>query len=379
MRVCFFGTFEEDYPRNQILLKALQIAGYETVLIHHDIWRNKIHKTHIIRRVWGLILIALKLLLIYPWLIIRYLCAPKHAVVLVGYPGHLDTVIIKWFAALKRTPVLWDAFISLYDSAIDDRKLVRTKSLTSHALFALDRLACQSADKIILDTDGHIRYFSSAHRIPLSKFVRIYAGAEDDLFLPSKAGSAANDKPYFRILFVGKFTPLHGIQTIIAAAEILKSDRDMMFDLVGTGQLFSEIQNMVNEKKMENVSLPGWVPYRALPDLIQNCDVCLGIFSDSPKLNRVIPNKIFQALATKKPVVTAETDAVKELLRPGKDVLTVPPQNPEALAQLLTELKKHKKLRDQTAESGYNTFHQHADLLKISEELQHTIREMVFL
>lgn len=43
-------------------------------------------------------------------------------------------------------------------------------------------------------------------------------------------------------MFIGKFIPLHGIEKIIETAGILKSETDIIFTLVGLGQLRSEIE-----------------------------------------------------------------------------------------------------------------------------------------
>ena len=55
-----------------------------------------------------------------------------------------------------------------------------------------------------------------------------------------------------------------------------------------------------------------------------HADACLGIFGTSPKARAVIPNKVYDALACARPVITADTPAIAELLRPDVEVMVWP-------------------------------------------------------
>ena len=84
--------------------------------------------------------------------------------------------------------------------------------------------------------------------------------------------------------------------------------------------------------------------------------VCLGIFGTSPKARRVIPNKVFQALACGVPVVTAETPAARELLRDGESALLVPPADPDALVHALRRLAAEPELARRIAGGGLTAY-----------------------
>ncbi len=72
---------------------------------------------------------------------------------------------------------------------------------------------------------------------------------------------------------------------------------------------------------------------------IQQADICLGIFGDSDKAGRVIPNKVFQILNAGKLVITRDSAAIRELLDPGMEgVFLVPPANPLSLAKTITKV-----------------------------------------
>jgi glycosyltransferase involved in cell wall biosynthesis len=78
------------------------------------------------------------------------------------------------------------------------------------------------------------------------------------------------------------------------------------------------------------------VDYSELVDWIHRADICLGIFGDSEKAARVIPNKVFQILSTGTPLITRDSPAIRELLDPEMPgVLLVPPKQPDALVDAL--------------------------------------------
>src|SRR4029453_511297 len=149
-------------------------------------------------------------------------------------------------------------------------------------------------------------------------------------------------------LFVGKLIPLHGIDTILAAARLTP---ELPFRIVGSGQLESLLDD-----RPANVEWAPWVEYRELRDEHSRAGVALGIFGTSSKAARVIPNKAFQALACGTPLVPADPPAARELLTDGKDALLVPPGEPAALAAALRRLAADDGFRTRLGFDGIGTY-----------------------
>src|SRR5947208_906821 len=126
------------------------------------------------------------------------------------------------------------------------------------------------------------------------------ASAEVRVFRPGWSPQAP-----FTCLFVGKLIPLHGVETILAAA---RAAPELRLRLVGSGQLEALL-----DERPANVDWIHWVEYERLPDELHRAGCALGIFGTSDKAERVIPNKAFQALACGTPLVTADTPAAREL------------------------------------------------------------------
>ena len=223
MRIIFWGTYDTGKPRNRILLEGLRRSGVEVIECRTDIWSGVEDKSQV-KGLLSKISFLLRWLFSYPSLIFRYLCLPRHDVVFVGYLGQLDVLILWPFAMLRRTPIAWDAFISLYDTVVCDRKMVSKNHPLALALYCWEWLACKAADLVILDTRSHANFFVDKFHISAEKTGAIPVGAEEERFYPlSSPPSTEKPSPITTLLFYGQFIPLHGIGTIIQAARIRRT------------------------------------------------------------------------------------------------------------------------------------------------------------
>jgi glycosyltransferase involved in cell wall biosynthesis len=272
--------------------------------------------------------VLLRWLFAYPGLIWRYLRVAPHDAVLVGYMGHLDVLVLWPFARLRGAPIVWDAFLSLYDTVVEDRKLIGRANPLAWFLFVWEWLACRCARIIVLDTRAHADYFATRYGLKAGRTAVVFVGAEPEAFPPRGSKNRGNGK--LTVLFYGQFIPLHGIATIVRAAQKAHGEA-IRWQLVGRGQEEARIRGLLAEAPADLEWRP-WVDYAELGKHIAGADICLGIFGDSDKAARVIPNKVFQILSAGAPLITRESPAIRELLdgeRPG--VYLVPPADPEAL------------------------------------------------
>lgn len=259
--------------------------------------------------------------------------------VVVGYPGHLDLGAAR--KAAGRRPVVFNPLVSLADTLVDDRGRFRPGSLPARVLRSIDRRAFRAADLVVADTAAQANLFETlgARRVAVC-----FVGAEDRLFQPGWSPTAE-----YTALFVGKLIPLHGLETILAAARLTP---DVRFRVVGSGQL-----DRLLDDRPANVEHVPWVEYEELPAELHRASCALGIFGTSSKAARVIPNKAFQAIACGTPLITADTPAVRELLRDGESALLVPPGDPEALA---SALRRVADLGPALSAGGRATYEAHA-------------------
>ena len=329
MRVVTWGTYDTGKPRVRILLRGLRENGVELTECHRELWGGIEDKSQL-AGVFPKMRMALRWLVAYPILIWRYLQLPRHDVVLVGYLGHLDVLVLWPFARLRRVPVVWDAFLSLYDTVVNDRQLVSARNPLAKMLFAWEWLACRAANYVLLDTRAHADYFVSTFAIPPERTGNVLVGVEPETFYPEASKPENTDGPLV-ILFYGQCIPLHGISTILQAAQAA-DDLPIHWILVGQGQEEQKITDLLQRNPSSNIEWIPWVPYERLIEYIWRSDICLGIFGSSGKAGRVIPNKVFQVIACAKPLITRDSPAIRELLGPDMPgVYLINPGDAEAL------------------------------------------------
>ena len=172
-------------------------------------------------------------------------------VVLVGYPGHLDLAAARRVA--RGRPVVFNPLVSLADTFVSDRRQVPPR-------LRCPRGRSPRSTGARSGPPTSRRRHASQRRLP-RRARRTAAGADRPLprrrrgaRLPARLVSRQDP---FTFLFVGKLIPLHGLETILAAA---REAPELRIRLVGSGQLEALL-----EARPPNVEWVRWVEYDAAP------------------------------------------------------------------------------------------------------------------
>ena len=337
MRVLYFGTYERDYPRNAQVISALRSAGVDVVEHHEPVFEAR-------RDNWA-VRWSVAFRLFIAELRLRFSNHDVFDVVLVGYPGHFDVPHARRVAGKR--PLVFNPLISLHDTLVGDRSRFRQGLFTARVLWVVDRRALRIPDLVVADTEANADFLAQLGELPRERVQVCLVGAEDRLF----HSGWRPDEP-FRVLFVGKLIPLHGVETILEAARLAP---ELEVRVVGSGQL-----NGTMENRPPNVEWVEWIQYDDLPREYWGAGCALGIFGTSDKALRVIPNKAYHALASGAPLITADTPAARELLLDGENALLVPPGDPAALAEAMRRLAADPELARTLSRGGLAVYEEQA-------------------
>lgn len=333
MTICFFGMYAPRYSRNWVLLKGFRQNGVEIIKCNdrsHFLWGF---------RYWKLLR---KFIEVKGW---------NCDVIFVGFPGQTDVPLAWILGKIFHKAIVFDAFISIYNSLVFDRKNFSEKSWKARLWWFVDWLSCFLADRVILDTNEHIKYFVKTFKIKQEKFIRVFVGTDTDVFRPRRSEMHRN----FLVGFHGSYLPLQGIGIIIEAARSLQKRKDIKFSLLGDGIERKKIEEMIGKYHLTNVQLLDPILYEKLPGFISANDIYLGgPFGNNSKSKMVIPNKVYEAMAMGKPVIIGSSPATKELFSDQVHCLLVEQNNPKQLVRAVLALQRNKELRVKIASGGYN-------------------------
>ena len=341
---------QPDYTRDRVVAKALRRAGADVV----DLGDRRRFPAR-----W--------------WTSARAIRRQSLDAVVVSTLSHADVPVDRLLASWPRVPVVFDASIALYESMVEARGVTRAGTPTAWWLALQDRLACRLADHVLVDTDAHRSYLSARTGTPAARFTRVWLGTDDDVVRPRPRPAGGP----FRVLFYATYSALHGAEHIVRAAALLPRDSDLEVLMVGSGHTDLAVRRLADELGVRTIRFLARVPFADLPGMIASTDVCLGIFGTIAPAARVIPFKVFDALAMARPVVTADTPAAREALVDGVHCRLCPPGDPAALAGAILALRDDADAAAAMARRGHDLYRERFSIDAQSRDLGAAFRVLV--
>jgi glycosyltransferase involved in cell wall biosynthesis len=342
MKLMWLGTYERDYPRARVLIEGLREGGAEVVERHRPVWERERHKAGAFLRPVPLARASGRFAAAWAGLAVEGAREPGVDAIVAGYLAQPDVLPAWCVARARRVPLVADMMISLADTLGGDRAMAGR--LGAAGLAGIDRAAVRAADLVLADTAAGADWLAARFGVPRARVAVVPVGAEPGRFpaLPPPDGPPT-------VLFYGKLAPLHGVATVLAAA---RRPGVPPVRLIGDGQLGPWLRGELARDRPTGLSWERWVPYEDLGGAVGRAAICLGVFGGSEKAARVVPNKVWQAMAAGRPVVTADTPAVREVLEDGRSALLVPPGDADALAAALVRLGGDPALRARIGSAG---------------------------
>lgn len=284
--------------------------------------------------------------------ICRFLFSKKPDRIYIPYPAVFLLFFLSFLPAGRRPRrVIADAFISLYDTIVNDRNLIKRESLFARLLKRIEKRAYHFADALIVDTPQNAQFLADLFGLPPSKLEAIPLSTDEIHFRTAPY----RPKPGIcQVLFIGTMVPLHGIGTILEAAELLADRPDIRFALIGDGQDGELVKSWMDARHSTIEWERNWQTSEEIAQRIVEADICLGIFGAGAKTQRVCPFKIYAYAAVGRPIITGETAWVKEAVSDlaWQPFACVPVNDAKALASKIAELADQEALRNSLAENG---------------------------
>lgn len=348
----------EAYPNTLYRLNDLKACGlFRIAEINVPMWRTDTQNRHgfsrLTRNIWqaGIAHIAV---------LARYLTtADRPERIYVPYPGVFLLFLLSYLPTRYQAQhVVADVFISLYDTIVFDRCLLKKEGLAARALKWVERRALHYTDKLVVDTQQNARFLCGLFGLPIEKMVVTPLSIDETHFKHTPYLPHSNP---CRILFVGTLVPLHGIGTLLEAAGLLSGRSDIHFELIGDGQDSPLVEAWLSIHRSQLKWERGWQPSEKIAEKIRQADICLGIFGEGDKTQRVCPFKIYAYAAMGRAIITGTTawlkDATGELSYTA--FANVPVNDAAALAAKIADLVDDSVLRSNLAANSHRFYQTH--------------------
>lgn len=332
-RMAFIATREPSYSRVSITRRELK-KKYE---LDEYLCQSS---SYPLRMLW------ITIQLLWSWVSGRL---RKADVVFVGF---LAQPIFPLVRLLYRGPIVADAYFSLYDAMVNDKQKVSAGSLTGRICHWLDRQMLKRSELCFTDTQQHVQYMRQFFDVPNANLKRLWISAESE---PLENNAAYQTGDRFEVFFWGGFIPLQGVDTIVRSAAILKNE-NIHFTIFGSGQTFDACQELATELSGDNLNFAGWQLADQIPRQAAKSHVALGIFGDTEKALRVIPNKSYEALAMGIPLISCRSAAANELLEEDKHCMLVDAKDPVQLAEKIKWARDNYPQTLEMAHQGLQLF-----------------------
>jgi glycosyltransferase involved in cell wall biosynthesis len=158
------------------------------------------------------------------------------------------------------------------------------------------------------------------------------------------------------VVYFGGYVPLHSVKTIVSSARLLQNEGDIHFEMIGDGQTRPAAEALVQEWGLPNVTFTDWVQSEQLAQHVAGAQVCLGVFGHHMQAQITVPNKIYEALALRKALITQNSPAAMSQFVTREHLLFCPAEDPAALAEAILTLKRDPALCQQLAHEGHRLF-----------------------
>ena len=352
--VVFIGDYDNDYPREKLLRRGFDAAD---TLVHECRFSDQSRFPSVLKLVFLPLYYVRILRRVFE---LREAGISPNVVVLTKFNPFVIPLAYA-YSRVAGCPLVYDLFVSLHRTAEMrgvDARVVR-------AVYLMERVVYRLPDHHLVGTDQFADLYSDMYGIARERFVRLPPGADEDWFYPR---DDIPERDRFTLLYWGNFLPHHGVGTIIGAAAELR-DEPYEFVFLGDGPERERYEQMAADLSLENVRFEGFVSREVQQEWIASSQISLGVFADDPRTLASITNKVSEAVASRRAVLTAASPAIDAWFEHGESVYTVPPADPVALAAAVRELADDPALIARLATGGHEVYDREFDVERIAELL----------
>jgi glycosyltransferase involved in cell wall biosynthesis len=271
---------------------------------------------------------------------------------------------------IKRAKLIFNVS-DLWPETAEKLGIVKNKILLK-AAYELEGLIYRNSVMVSGQTQGIVK--SIKDRFPQVKTYWLRNGIDFEQFNIDSDGysfrtSMNLSESDFVLVYAGVLGHAQGLETIIKASEMLRSQNNIKFFLIGDGPEKDKLINMAQNKGLHNLVFLPNKPRNEIPGIIAACDAFIVPLKRNDLFMGAIPSKLFEPLAMGKPILLGVDGEARDLfIEKRKCGLYFEPENSAELAHCIYVLFNNKALIGEMGENGRQYVRQNFDRHTIASE-----------
>jgi len=252
---------------------------------------------------------------------------------------------------LNKKPLIVTAHTTTYGEAESIKNTKNANMVTPLYYFSfktygylLEKVVYKKAD-IIIAVNDHIKdELKKVYKVPDNKIEVIYNGVDTNLFCPIDKIVAREcfniPRETFVVLYVGRLVERKNVDLIIEAMDRLRSNKNIMALIAGSGHMYDTLQKKIKYKSLEDrVKLLGFVNHETLPKLYNAADVFV-----HPSIYEGMPLTLLEAQACAVPIICTSFKGVSNVVVDDETGIILKDSSAEELAKKLEFLFNNKRI-----------------------------------
>jgi glycosyltransferase involved in cell wall biosynthesis len=284
------------------------------------------------------------------------LALQKPDVVIATSPQLLCALAGWWLAFWKRVPFVFEVR-DLWPESLAAVGAASAGTLLHGTLSAIAGFLYRRADRVVIVSPAFQDQLVLHWNVPAEKISIVENGVETDRFRVDPAAAEVRTQLHledrFLICYIGTMGNAHGLETLIAAAEALRTTRpNAMFLLIGEGAEKDRIAELAAARGLANIRFLGQQPRERIPAYVSAADLCLVMLKKAELFKTVIPTKLLEYMACERAVVVAVDGQARQIVEEAGAGVFVEPENSGALVHAIHDLAEDPARRRQMGASG---------------------------
>ncbi len=219
----------------------------------------------------------------------------------------------------------------------------------------LERLIYHSAYMIVANSPGFAPHLQACG-VDNNRIAIVPNGVESAEFDSTDGGQVFRQKYELGdrcvVMFAGTHGLAAGLDSALDAANLLREQRDIVFVFVGHGIEKAKMRRRADELGLNNVVFVPPQPKRDMPNVLGAADICLATLKAVPVFKTVYPNKVFDYMAARRPVVLAIDGVIRTVVEEADAGVFVQPGDARALAAAVLGLARDRTTRLAKGQNG---------------------------